>query len=64
MRGKTAMLKFIINRLREPSTWAALPSIAVAIGLGAPSGTWEAVTQVGLGLAGLAGVLLREKGVE
>ena len=58
------MLKFIINRLREPSTWAALPSIAVAIGLGVPPGTLEAVAQVGLGLAGLAGVLLREKSVE
>ena len=58
------MLKFIINRLREPSTWAALPSIVVAFGLGVPPGALEAVTQVGLGLAGLAGVLLREKSAE
>ena len=55
-------MNFIINRLREPSTWSGIASIAVALGLGIPPGALEAVTQIGVGLAGLAGVFLAEKG--
>lgn len=54
-------MDFFLNRLREPSTWSGLASIAVALGLGVPPGTVEAVTQIGIGLAGLAAVFLREK---
>lgn len=55
-------MKYILNRLAEPSTWTGLASIAIALGLGVPPGTIEAVTQLGIGIAGLAGVVLRERG--
>lgn len=55
-------MHFILNRLREPSTWSGLASFAIALGLGIPPGTLEAVTQIGIGVAGLAGVLLSERG--
>lgn len=55
-------MNFILNRLREPSTWSGLASIAVALGLGFPPGTIEAITQIGIGIAGLAGVVLSERG--
>lgn len=55
-------MKYILNRLSEPSTWTGLASIAIALGLGVPPGTIEAVTQLGIGIAGLAGVVLRERG--
>lgn len=54
-------MQFIINRLKEPSTWSGLAALLVALGMGVPPGTIEAVTQVGVGLAGLAGVVLRER---
>jgi hypothetical protein len=55
-------MDFIINRLREPSTWSGIAALAVALGMGIPPGTVEAITQVGVGLAGLAAVVLRERG--
>lgn len=48
------------ERLREPSTMAGL---AVLLSLcGAPDGVPELATQVVAGLAGIAAVLMREKG--
>ena len=55
-------MNFIIDRLKEPSTWSGIASIAVAFGLGFPPGTMEAITQIGVGIAGLAGIVMREKG--
>lgn len=55
-------MNFIIDRLKEPSTWSGIASIAVAFGLGFPPGTLEAITQIGVGIAGLAGIVMREKG--
>lgn len=55
-------MNFIFNRLREPSTWAGLASMAVAFGIGIPPGTIEAVAQIGAGIAGLGAVFLRERG--
>lgn len=55
-------MNFIIDRLKEPSTWSGIAAMAVAFGIGFPPGTFEAITQIGVGIAGLAGVVLREKG--
>jgi hypothetical protein len=52
---------YIINRLKEPSTWSGLGMLAVSLGLGIPPGVMEAITQVGVGVAGLAAVFLRER---
>lgn len=57
-------MHFIINRLKEPSTWSGIGMVAVSLGLGLPPGTIEAVAQVGVGLAGLAAIFLREKGAK
>lgn len=56
------ILNFLLARLREPSTWAALPSLALAVGVTVPGDAVGPVTQIGVGLAGLAGVLLSERG--
>lgn len=53
------MRKAVLNRLREPSTWAGLSALAVLFG--APPGTVEAVSQVAGGLAAVAAVVLPEK---
>jgi hypothetical protein len=48
-----------LNRFKQPSTWAGLGIIAALLGV--PPGTFELITQIGLGLAGLAAVVLEEK---
>lgn len=48
----------IINRLREPSTWAGVAALGLIFGL--PVGTIELVGQVIGGLAGLAAIVLPE----
>jgi hypothetical protein len=48
----------IINRLREPSTWAGVAALGLIFGL--PVGTIEMVGQVIGGLAGLAAIVLPE----
>lgn len=50
----------IINRLREPSTWAGVAALGLIFGL--PPGTIEMLGQVVGGVAGLAAIFLPEKG--
>lgn len=52
-------MKLILNRLREPSTWAGLSVLGVIFGL--PPGTIELAGQIAGGVAGLAAIFLGEK---
>ena len=52
-------LKKLFSRMREPSTWAGLGIIAALFGV--PPGTFELLTQVGMGVAGLVAVALPEQ---
>lgn len=54
------MVQFIISRLKEPSTYAGLSSIAIALGVS--SELYSAVAAALAGIAGLAAVILAEKG--
>lgn len=54
------MWKTIFARLREPSTWAGLSVLGVVFGL--PPGTIELVGQVVGGVAGIAAIVLTERG--
>lgn len=49
----------VLNRLREPSTWAGLSALALVFGL--PPGTVDLVGQVVAGAGGLAAIVLAEK---
>ncbi len=50
----------ILNRLREPSTWAGLSALGLLIGV--PPGTFDAAGQIIAGLSGLAAIFLPESG--
>lgn len=50
------MVKYLLARLREPSTWAAFAGLAVVVGLTAEQ--WQAVATAGAAVAGLIAVLL------
>ncbi len=55
------MLKTIIARLKEPSTYAGLAGMAAALGLGAEDR--QTVSMALAGIFGVAAMLLREKTV-
>jgi hypothetical protein len=50
---------YIIKRLREPSTWAAISAMGVIFGL--PLGTIDALGMILSGVAGIAAVVLPER---
>ena len=52
-------VSWLVNRLKEPSTYAGVASLALAFGL--TDVQWEAISAAIAGLAGLAAVFLMEK---
>lgn len=54
------MKDLILKRMREPSTWAGIAALAAVFGL--PADTVNLVGQVVMGGAGLAAIVLGEKG--
>lgn len=56
------MNKSLLNRLREPSTWAGLSILAALVGV--PPGTFELVSQVVMGVSGLVAIALPESKAE
>lgn len=57
MRG----LQWVLSRLKEPSSWAAVSALLALSGVHVSDEVWQYVTTLGSGLAGLAGVLLNER---
>jgi hypothetical protein len=53
------MIDFVLNRLREPSTYAGLAGLAAAVGIAEP--LYQAISAVIMAAAGLAAILLSEK---
>jgi hypothetical protein len=56
------MQRTIIKRLKEPSTWAGLSVLAALAGV--PPGTFELVSQIVMGFAGIAAMALPESSAE
>lgn len=52
-------MKLILQRMREPSTWAGISALGLVFGL--PPGTIDLLGQVVAGVAGLAAVALGDK---
>jgi hypothetical protein len=52
------MIDFVLNRLREPSTYAGLAGLAAAVGIAEP--LYQAISAVIMAAAGLAAILLSE----
>lgn len=53
------MLGFVLSRLKEPSTYAGLSGIALALGISTE--LYSAVSAAVAGVAGLVAVILAEK---
>jgi hypothetical protein len=54
------MVQFILSRLKEPSTFAGLSGLALALGISGE--LYNAAAGAIAGIAGLVAVLLAEKG--
>jgi hypothetical protein len=51
-------LRMILNRFKEPSSWAGLAGMALAAGVSAPA--FAAVSLIGAGICGALAVILPE----
>ncbi len=57
-----ALVKMLLQRLREPSTMAGLAGLLAAVGISIPGEMVTQITVVVGGIAGIASMMMREKG--
>ena len=57
-----AIARILLARLREPSTLAGLAGLLAAVGISIPGEMLTQITVVVGGLAGIASMMMREKG--
>lgn len=55
------MKEYILQRLKEPSTWRGLVLIATSAGVGIEPAMADAIISAGIGLAGVVGVVTADK---
>lgn len=53
------MMKTILSRLAEPSTWAGLAGLAAAVGFSADE--WSKIAAAIMGICGVLAMVLKEK---
>lgn len=57
-------MKYILDRLKEPSSWRGLVMIATAFGVSVNPELIEAIIAAGTGLAGVIGFAFKDKVAE
>ncbi len=57
-----AIVQMLLQRLREPSTMAGLAGLLAAVGISIPGEMLTQITVVVGGVAGIASMMMREKG--
>lgn len=55
------MRQVLVNRLREPSTWAGVSILAAMFGVQLPPGLGEAVSTIVAGMSAVAAVVVPER---
>lgn len=55
------MKAYVLERLKEPSTWRGLTLLLTAFGIPLAPGVSDAIIAAGLGIAGLIGAVTRDK---
>jgi predicted permease len=56
-------MKALLNRFKEPSSWAAVMGLLTSLGIQLPDGMAENITFVLAGLAGIAAIFIPEQKV-
>ena len=54
-------MEYLLDRLREPSTYASLAAVLGTLGVSLSPGIVQALTLAGVGIAGAIGILVAEK---
>jgi hypothetical protein len=57
-----ALVQILLQRLREPSTMAGLAGLLAAVGISIPGEMVTQITVVIGGIAGIASMMMKEKG--
>lgn len=55
------MKAYVLERLKEPSTWRGLTLLLTALGIPLAPGVSDAIIAAGLGIAGLIGAVMPDK---
>jgi len=55
------MKDYVLERLKEPSTWRGITLLLTAIGVPLAPGVSDAIISLGLAVAGLIGVVTKDK---
>lgn len=53
-------ISYIADRLTEASSWGAISTVLLGLGITLPPGLWAHVAQTGMALAALAAFLIKE----
>ncbi len=51
----------ILNRAKEPSTWAGIAAVLAVAGVNIDPGTWQLLVQAATALAGIAAMFMKER---
>ena len=54
-------MSWLLNRLKEPSTWRGIVWLLTALGVSLSPESWQYLTTAGMAVAGLIGCLTAEK---
>ena len=58
MNAIWTFLYYILERMKEKSTWVALGSVITAMGVGISPENWQAIMAFGMGIPGIVSVFL------
>lgn len=55
------VVDWLLDRLDEPSSWAAIAAGLAGAGINIDSGLWQGIVWTGMGIATIVGFVLKEK---
>ena len=58
------MVQYILSRLKEPSTWAAIATVAVGLGITIDAELVQAICTAGAAIAAVLAILIKEVGTK
>ena len=58
------MVQYVLSRLKEPSTWAAIATVAVGLGITIDAELVQAICTAGAAIAAVLAILIKEVGTK
>lgn len=54
-------MRYVIDRLKEKSTWAGIGAFIAGVGIAIDPSLWESISALGIAVAGLGAALTADK---